>query len=149
MSQILLNIRSAYILKQIISIIDYNKILKLIKYNKRLQKSLEINFLNYKEISSYQYLIEKMISNNNCCCSCIKKVKPYRKKLFFIVFSGVLTVILFTFTLIMASVLLAKGAFNENNTKKNYNKNYSKIINIINLSLFGFTIYVIIAFYLV
>ena len=49
----------------------------------------------------------------------------------------------------MASVLLAKGAFNENNTKKNYNKNYSKIINIINLSLFGFSIYVIIAFYLV
>ena len=44
--------------------------------------------------------------------------------------------------------MASKGAFDENNTKDNYNKNYSKIIDKINLSLFGFSAYIIISFFL-
>jgi hypothetical protein len=45
--------------------------------------------------------------------------------------------------------LNSKGAFNESNTKDNYNKNYLKIIDKINLSLFGFLAYILILYILI
>jgi hypothetical protein len=45
--------------------------------------------------------------------------------------------------------VVAKGAFDEKNTKTNYNKNYSKIIDKINYSLFGFLAYIIISYILI
>ena len=53
MSQTLFNIKSRYILKSIFSILNYDHILKYLNIIK-LQKTLGINNINYKERSSYQ-----------------------------------------------------------------------------------------------
>ena len=59
MSQTLLKINSEYILKQIFSLIDYDQILKLVKNNKSLQNRVGIDIINYKQRTSYQYVIKK------------------------------------------------------------------------------------------
>ena len=56
---------------------------------------------------------------------------------------------IFIQVLIFSSILAAKGAFNENNTKDNYNKNYAKVIDKINLSLFGFLAYIIVSYFII
>ena len=55
--------------------------------------------------------------------------------------------IIFIYALIIASIFVAKGAFDDNNTKNNYNKKYSKIIDKIHHSLFGFLAYIIISYF--
>ena len=141
MSEILLQIKSKYNLKEIFLLIDYNLMLKLIKNNNKLKKSLDINISNYKQRSSYQYLVRNKI---------IKKI-PYEDKsdeftvytIYKMANSMIYALILFIYTLIFASVLAAKGAFNEKNIKKNSYKNIAKLIKKINLSLFGFAAYIV------
>ena len=58
----------------------------------------------------------------------------------------IFALILFIYTIIFASVLAAKGAFNEKNIKKNSYKNIAILIKKINLSLFGFAAYIIVSF---
>ena len=65
------------------------------------------------------------------------------------IISSCLAGILFIYALIFASIIASKGAFNENNTKDNYNKNFSKIIDKTNLSLFGFLGYIIISYFII
>ena len=141
MSQFLFAIKSKYNLKSIFSIVDYERLLKLIKINKKLQKSLEINVKNYRERSDYQYIVGN------------KREYPefgFDLKLFLgNCFMIIMALIIFIFVLIYSSLLASKGAFNENNTKDNYNKNYAKIIDKINWSLFGFLAYIIISYILV
>ena len=144
MSQILMKIKSKYNLKEIFLLLDYNHILKLIKNNKELKKTLDIDILNYKQRSSYQYLDRKKI---------IKKI-PYENKsdeadlyiIYKMIYSMIFALILFIYTIIFASVLAAKGAFNEKNIKKNSYKNIAILIKKINLSLFGFAAYIIVSF---
>ena len=143
MSQILLEIRSNYNLKTIFSYVDYNRILNIIKVNKTLQKKLGLSLKNYDEKSSYIYIERKKIVGNN----------PLRMDNMETVikhcFSSIVSLILFIYVLIYASILASKGAFNEKNTKAKFNKNYLKIIDKINLSLFGFLAYIIISYILI
>ena len=138
MSQILLRIKSKYNLKEIFLLIDYDHILKLIKNNNQLKKSLDINLLNYKQRSSFQYLERKKIIKKMPCKSDIPT--PY------IINSMRFALILFIYTLIFASVLAVKGSFNEKNIKKNSDKNIVIFIKKINLSLFGFAVYIIVSY---
>ena len=144
MSQTLLKINSKYILKSIFSILNYDNILKLIKNNKKISELLEINISNYKNRTSYKYLERKTI---------IKRDSYYYKggleDGIKHCYSIVISSILFIYVLIFASVLVSKGAFNESNIKVNYNKNYLKAIDKINLSLFGFLAYIIISYILI
>jgi len=144
MSQILLKIKSKYNLKEIFLPLDYNHILKLIKNNNELKKSLDIDISNYKQRSNYRYLERKKV---------IKKI-PYENKsdeadlyiLYKMMYSMAFALILFIYTIIFASVLAAKGAFNEKNIKKNSYNDIAILIKKINLSLFGFAAYIIVSF---
>ena len=143
MSNLLLKIKSQYTLKRIFAYVDYNRLLGLVKNNKKLQNRLEINLDNYKDRISYQYYKDeydysiKPYGNPN-----FEKVAKYISAFLF-------TLILFIYTLIYSSVLASKGAFNEKNLKDNYNKKYLNIVDKINLSLFGFLAYIIVAFVLI
>ena len=143
MSQNILGIKSKYNLKSIFAMVDYDRLLKIIKYNKKVQKCLGINIINYEERSDYQFIIKDKR----------RKIHFGPDNYFVALMIGIcilvfFSIILFIFILIYASLLASKGAFDENNTKDNYNKNYSKIIDKINLSLFGFSAYIIISFFL-
>ena len=143
MSQILLKIKSKYNLKDIFALMDYDKIFKLIKKNKKLQTCLGINIMNYKKRTNYEYeLREKTIRR-----------MPYyidpRGLFYLLIPPTIITIILIIYVLIFASILASKGSFDKNNIKDNYNKNYLKIIDSINLSLFGFLAYIIVSFFLV
>ena len=144
MSQILFTIKSPYNLKAIFAIVDYDRILKLINHNKKLQKSFGIDVTNYKERSNFQHISRPKFHKFYCGCGCcvIQTPTELLGKCLIKCFPITVSIILFTFLLIYASILASKGAFNENNTKDNYNKNYSKIIDKINLSLFGFLAYI-------
>ena len=139
MSASLFGIKSKYNIMSIFSIVDYGRLLKLIKINKSLQKCLGIDKTNYKNRSDYQYVIRKKFERSFCGGVNGSGVLTLliRNCLFLTA-----TIIFFLFVLIYASVLASKGAFNENNTKDNYNKNYEKIIDKINASLFGFLVYI-------
>ena len=143
MSQTLMKINSKYILRSIFSFLNYDNTLKLIKNNKKISELVGINISNYKNRTNYQYLERKTIIKNNssyeyglqdCCKYCC---------------SFILASILFIYVIIFASILVSKGAFNESNTKDNYSKNYLKIIDKINLSLFGFLAYIIFSYFLI
>ena len=134
MSEIISKIKSKYILEKIFAHINYKTVLKLTKYNKHIQNKLGLNIDLFKEWSSYKFEERTIINHGinasgcakyfcSCCCSFI----------------------IFNYVLIVASILASKGAFNESNTKDNYNQNYSKIIDKINYSLFGFLAYIIIS----
>ena len=143
MSQTLMKINSKYILRSIFSIPNYDTILKLIKNNKKISQLLGINISNYKNRTCYQYLERKTI---------IKYIPEYRDRTEVYIkhcISILLSAILFIYVLIFASILISKGAFDESNTKDNYNENYLKIIDKINLSLFGFLAYIIISYFLI
>ena len=139
MSASLFGIKSKYNIMSIFSIVDYDRLLKLIKINKRLQKCLGIDKTNYKNRSDYQYVKgEKFKRRFSAHVNESDILATIIKNCLFLT----ITVIFFLFVLIYASVLASKGAFNENNTKDNYNKNYEKIIDKINASLFGFLVYI-------
>ena len=134
MAEIISKIKSKYILEKIFAHINYKTVLKLTKYNKHIQNKLGLNIDLFKEWSSYKFEERTIINHGfnasgcekyfcSCCCSFI----------------------IFNYVLIVASILASKGAFNESNTKDNYDKNYSKIIDKINYSLFGFLAYIIIS----
>ena len=139
----LLKIKSEYCLKAIFSYIDYNYILKLIKKNKIFQKKLGLNIQNYKNKSSYEYIERKIIKKDN----------SYSKDMLGVilkcVFSLFVTLIFFLFVLIFTIILFAKGGFNDNNTKSNYNIKYFNIIKKINISLFGFLGYIIVSYLII
>ena len=61
-------------------------------------------------------------------------------------YSMAFALILFIYTIIFASVLAAKGAFNEKNIKKNSYNDIAILIKKINLSLFGFAAYIVISY---
>ena len=143
MSQILLKIRSDYILKQIFSFMDYGHTLKLINKNKSLQNNLGINIINYKERSSYQYKITRKILKDFYKDDGEETSKAIKYFIVCLIYT-IIAIILFIYILVFASLLVSKGSFNEKNTKNNYNKDYADIIKKINLSLFGFLPYIII-----
>ena len=142
MSEIISKIKSKYILQMIFSHINYNKLLKITKYNKNIQNKLEINFDLFQKWSSYQYYKKTTFEDTRHCHDGLEDACKY-------FFSGICTFIIFIYILIFASIVVAKGAFDEKNTKTNYNKNYSKIIDKINYSLFGFLAYIIISYILI
>ena len=134
MAEIISKIKSKYILEKIFAHINYKTVLKLTKYNKHIQNKLGLNIDLFKEWSSYKFEERTIINHGinasgceKCFCSCC------------------CSFIIFNYVLIVASILASKGAFNESNTKDNYDKNYSKIIDKINYSLFGFLAYIIIS----
>ena len=142
MSEIISKIKSKYILQMIFSHINYNKLLKITKYNKNIQNKLEMNFDLFQKWSSYQYYKKTTFEDTRQCHDGLEDAFKY-------FFSGICTFIIFIYILIFASIVVAKGAFDEKNTKTNYNKNYSKIIDKINYSLFGFLAYIIISYILI
>ena len=142
MSGIISQIKSKYILQMIFSHINYNKLLKITKYNKNIQNKLEINFDLFQKWSSYQYYKKTTFEDTRQYHDGLEDACKY-------FFSGICTFIIFIYILIFASIVVAKGAFDEKNTRTNYNKNYSKIIDKINYSLFGFLAYIIISYILI
>ena len=147
MSESLMKIKSKYNLKAIFSIVNYERILKLIKYNKELQENLNINILNYKNRTSYQFFEKNQIRNT--FCESHKNLKVKDENCLKLYLSFLLVIILFIYVLIVASIIAAKGTFNKNNTKENIDENYIKIINKINLSLFGFLAYIIVSYIII
>ena len=144
MSQLLLKIKSKYILKSIFSFINYNRNLKLIKLNKQLQINLGLNIENYKKQTNYQYLTcQKLwkieVEDNDYDC-------PIWDKMILYIISTIIALILFIYVIVFASLLVSKGAFNENNVKEESNHNYINIIDKINLSLFGLLPFIIISY---
>ena len=145
MSQSLSNIKSDYILKQIFSFVNYGHILKLVKINKNLQNHLGINIENYKKRSSYQYKITRKILKDFYKDDGEANCLVIRDAIVCLIYT-IIAIILFIYILVFASLLVSKGAFNENNTKDNYNKKYADIIKKINLSLFGVLPFIIICY---
>ena len=145
MSQTRLKISSDYILKQIFSFVDYDRTLELVKNNKNLQEHLGINIINYKKRSSYQYKITKKILKDFYKDDAEENEEAIKYFITCLIYT-IIAIILFIYILVFASLLASKGAFNENNTKDNYNKNYADIIKKINLSLFGVLPYIIICY---
>ena len=56
------NIKSRYILKEIVNILDKGKLLKIIKYNKELQNRLNLSIKNYKDFLEIEI---EIIPNKN------------------------------------------------------------------------------------
>ena len=53
------NVKSFYINKKIIFVLDEKRKLELLKYNKRLQNMLNLNIIDYKSFSSKYIIYEK------------------------------------------------------------------------------------------
>ena len=117
MSQILMKINSKYILNSIFSLLNYDRTLKIIKDNKKISEYLGIDVSNYKNRTSFKYLERRTIIKNYPGFT--DRTEVYIKHCISIILSA----ILFIYVLIVASILNSKGAFNESNTKDNYNKN--------------------------
>ena len=143
MSTKLMNIKHQNTLKSIFYFLNYEHILKLIKNNKQIQTSLGIDNLSYKKHTSYRYFTSKKIYNTYIEDNDYDI--PIWKQLTGALIGILLGFILFVYSLVFASLLASKGAFNENNTKDNYNKYYFSVIHRINLSLFGFFVYILIS----
>ena len=94
-------------------------------------------------MSSYKYIERKITAIND----------PYKHNLIEVFCkyccSSLATLIIFLFTLIYTIILFAKGGFNDNNTKSNYNIKYFNIIKKINISLFGFLGYIIASYLII
>ena len=125
------NINSKHILKQVFiySYFEFKSFLKLIKYNKSLQKRLDINIKKY--FLNYEYK-EKLIEKNE----------------FMFMFSIpniIIKAIMIVFFLIYLIIFYVKGSFIDEYMKNNCNKNKIKFIEIINNSLIGYLIFLIIS----
>ena len=139
----LLKISSEICLKIIFTYIEYNHILKIIKNSKKIQGKLGINIQNYKKKSCYKYM-ERIITKR------MDNYKSDRMDIFYkhcIAF--LFTSIFFFFVLIYTAILFGKGGFDNNNTKSNYKVNYFNIIKNINISLFGFLVYIIASYFII
>ena len=125
------NIQSKHILKQVFiySYFEFKSFLKLIKYNKSLQKRLDINIKKY--FLNYEY-----------------KKKLIEKNEFMFMFSIpniIIKAIMIVFFLIYLIVFYVKGSFIDEYMKNNCDKNKIKFIEIINNSLIGYLIFLIIS----
>jgi len=125
------NINSKHILKQVFiySYFEFKSFLKLIKYNKSLQKRLDINIKKY--FLNYEYK-EKLIEKNE----------------FMFMFSIpniIIKAIMIVFFLIYLIIFYVKGSFIDEYMKNNCDKNKIKFIEIINNSLIGYLIFLIIS----
>ena len=59
------NVKSKYILKQILDDLSQKKILEMVKYNKKIQERLDIKIDNYKEFCKLYSSIEFELKINN------------------------------------------------------------------------------------
>jgi len=121
---------------------DILYILKLIKNSKKYQRKLGITIQNYKKKSSYKYIERKIIKRFEIVRTDGEEVIKY-------LCTSLITSIIFLFMLIYTIILFAKGGFNDNNTKSNYNIKYFNIIKKINISLFGFLGYIIASYFII
>ena len=55
----LMNIKANYILQSIFSFIDDKKKLKIVQYNKNFQKRMNINIMNYRQMSAKFFIGER------------------------------------------------------------------------------------------
>ena len=110
MSEIISKIKSKYILKMIFSHINYNKLLKITKNNKNIQNNLEINIDLFQKWSNYQYCEKTVKKYHECLHDGLEDVCKH-------LIAGICALIIIIYALIFASILVAKGAFDEKNTK--------------------------------
>ena len=122
------NIRSKHILKQVFSYIDFKSFSSLIKYNKSLQKKLDINFKNYYFNNIYAKRFETNGFN-------------YILNLPNIIIKAIMLV----FFLIYIIIFYVKGSFIDEIIKANCDKNKIKFIEIMNNSLIGYLIFLLIS----
>ena len=122
------NIRSKHILKQVFSYIDFKSFSSLIKYNKSLQKKLDINFKNYYFNNIYAKRFETNGFN-------------YILNLPNIIIKAIMLV----FFLIYIILFYVKGSFIDEIIKANCDKNKIKFIEIMNNSLIGYLIFLLIS----
>ena len=54
-----MNIKANYILQSIFSFIDDKKKLKIVQYNKNFQKRININIMNYRQMSAKFFIGER------------------------------------------------------------------------------------------
>ena len=126
----LLIIRNNYIIKSLFSYLYSKDILKLVQKNKKLQNILGINIQNYKEISEFpKYEYDTEIEDRSLYMEAIPE--EWGKFL-----SSCTSGIFILYLLVYSILLIVLDTFDNNNTKKNYNKYLELIINIINLGLF-------------
>ena len=122
------NIRSKHILKQVFSYIDFKSFSSLIKYNKSLQKKLDINFKKYYFNNIYAKRFETNGFN-------------YILNLPNIIIKAIMLV----FFLIYIILFYVKGSFIDEIIKANCDKNKIKFIEIMNNSLIGYLIFLLIS----
>jgi hypothetical protein len=123
------------VLKSLFSFLKYKQILKLVRNNKGLQKRIDINLNNYKEISEfpkYEYFNSVEIA---------KKRKKASTGLdwaymFLNMIISCITCIFFTYLLIYSILLVTEGNFGESNSKENFNISTANIIKKINAYIF-------------
>ena len=125
-SYLLNKIKSKFILQKILSMAfkDIKSVLELIKYNKSLNNKLGINIKDYYEYNS--------------------KIKIKKNKLSICMLTShlVFEIMIFLLFLIYIIMFYAKGTFNNNNLKKDYNVKKKKFVDFMNnyilLLYFGF-----------
>ena len=134
----LFKISSDYSLKTIFSYIKYSHLLKIAKHNKLLQGKLGINLDNYKTFSNFAYIKRKIT----------RKYEPGENEYIEmgkIFFTSLINFIFFIYVFIYSILLVSLDSFDNNNTKKNYDK---KSLSIINAYLFLFIIFIISSYFL-
>jgi len=122
------------ILKLLFSFLKYKKFLKLVRNNKGLQKRLDINLNNYKEISEfpkYEYINSVEIVGK-------RKNRGGLIEIYMclIMIISCMTCIFFTYLLIYSILLVTMGNFDESNSKENFNVSTANIIKKINVYIF-------------
>ena len=131
-------IKSNNIVKLLFSYLDSNNILKLVQNNKNLQNKLNINIENYKKkydfptYTIYEKKIIKSIPMRNKFMLNQEELETNCGRCI----STCTYSILFLFLLVYAILLITLDTFDDNNTKKDYDKSLENIINKINKSLF-------------
>ena len=128
----LCKISNNYIIKSLFSYLYSKDILKLVQNNKKLQNKLNINIENYKKISEFpKYEYEKKIEEDLSF-----EDDTALSELFGKIISSCTSCIFIVYLLVYSILLITLDTFDNNNTKKNYNKSLENNINNINLSLF-------------
>ena len=122
------NIRSKHILKQVFSYIDFKSFSSLIKYNKSLQKKLDINFKKYYFNNIYK-----------------KRFETNGFNIILNLPNIIIKAIMLVFFLIYIILFYVKGSFIDEIIKANCDKNKIKFIEIMNNSLIGYLIFLLIS----